>query len=224
MPHDISHHTADQTAVTLDDRHDLDPDTRAEDLPWFATRVGSGLVMLITGLIAMGAAAILMYERVQIWKDPEYVTSCDLSPWVSCGTVMQSWQAQLFGFPNHFIGLVGFTIVITLATVLVMGMQFTRTYWICINIGVVLALVFCLWLWTQAVYDINVLCLYCMVIWAAVIPLAVLVTARNIATGVIPTSATARTYLLAMTWPMVVLLYAVIAGSILIRFGESLLS
>src|SRR5699024_4741946 len=82
--------------------------------PWYATSIGTAFILVITGIIGLGATLVLTYERIQLWMDPDYVTSCDLNVWVSCGTVMQSWQAVLFGFPNQFIGIIGFAVVITI--------------------------------------------------------------------------------------------------------------
>ena len=88
---------------------------------------------------------------------------------------MKTPQGALFGFPNPFIGIVAFAIVITSAwrcwpgTVrpLVLAGPAGRH-----NPG----MVFMVWLWSQALYEINALCLYCMVVWAMMIPLFVVTT------------------------------------------------
>ena len=194
----------------------------AEAQPWYATSFGSAMVLIIAGLIGLGATLVLTYERIQLWLDPDYLTSCDFSVWVSCGTVMQSWQAALFGFPNQFLGIIGFAVVITIGMAIVGGARFANWWWHATSIGLGLAMVFCLWLWIQAVYVINTLCLYCMVIWAVTIPAAVLIFARNVARDLIKVTPRTKMIITTAVWPMIILLYVVIIASIMLRFGEAM--
>lgn len=190
--------------------------------PWYATTFGTAIVLVVSGLIGLSATLVLMYERIQLWLDPDYVTSCDLSPWVSCGKVMQSWQAALFGFPNQFIGLIGFAVVVTIGMAILGGARFADWWWHATSIGLGLAMVFCLWLWTQAVYELNTLCLYCMVIWSVTIPAAILVFVRNVTRDLIKVSSRTKMIMTTAAWPTIILIYVIIAGSIFLRFGEAM--
>lgn len=193
-----------------------------EAQPWYTTSFGSALVLIVAGIIGLGATLVLTFERVQLWLDPDYVTSCDVNVWVSCGTVMQSWQAALFGFPNQFIGIIGFSIVITIGMAIVGGARFANWWWHATSIGLGLAMVFCLWLWIQAVYVINTLCLYCMIVWAVTIPAAILIFARNVARDLIKVTPRTKMIITTAAWPTIILLYAVIGATILLRFGEAM--
>lgn len=193
-----------------------------EEQPWYASSFGTAMVLLVSGIIGLIATLVLTYERVQLWMDPDYVTSCDVNVWVSCGTVMQSWQASLFGFSNQFIGIVGFSIVITIAMAIFGGARFVNWWWHATSIGLGLAMIFCLWLWTQAVYVINTLCIYCMIVWAVTIPAAVLIFTRNVAQDLIKVTPRTKMIITTAAWPTIILLYVVIAGSILLRFGEAM--
>ncbi len=193
-----------------------------EEQPWYASSFGTAMVLLISGIIGLIATLVLTYERVQLWMNPDHVTSCDISVWASCGTVMQSWQASLFGFSNQFIGIVGFTIVITIAMAIFGGARFVNWWWHATSIGLGLAMVFCLWLWTQAVYVINTLCIYCIIVWAVTIPAAVLIFARNVSQDLIKVTPRTKMIITTATWPTIIVLYMVIAGSILLRFGEAM--
>lgn len=130
-----------------------------------------GVYLIVSGLIAWIASGVLVLDRLALYKNPNHVTSCDINPWVSCGTVMKSWQAELFGFPNPLIGIVGFAIIIAIGFALLAGAKFAKWFWISLQVGITLALGFIVWLISQALYDIQVLCLYCMIVWAVVIPL-----------------------------------------------------
>ncbi|MCC3275000.1 vitamin K epoxide reductase family protein [Arthrobacter sp. zg-Y20] len=177
--------------------------------------------LLATSVIGWLASGILVIERLHVYADANYITSCDISPWVSCGTVFQTWQASLFGFPNPLIGIVAFAVTITTAVGLLARAQFARWYWVGLQAGVTLGMVFVVWLWSQALFDIYVLCIYCIVVWAAMIPLFVFTTIRNLAAGVIPAPAGLVRFLTEWAWAIVVLLWVATAASIFFRFMNS---
>ncbi|WP_370647256.1 vitamin K epoxide reductase family protein [Arthrobacter sp. zg-Y1116] len=179
--------------------------------------------LLVTSVVGWVASGILVIERLHVYADADYITSCDISPWVSCGTVFQTWQAAIFGFPNPLIGIVAFAVVITTAMGLLAGARFARWYWIGLQIGVTLGMVFVVWLWSQALFDIYVLCIYCIVVWAAMIPLFVFTTIRNLTAGTIPAPAGLVRFLTDWAWPIVVLLWVATAASIFFRFLNSFL-
>ena len=114
-----------------------------------------GCWLICAGLIALASAAILVYERLQIYVDAGHTTVCDINGLLSCGTVMRTPQAEAFGFPNPFIGLVGFSIVVTIGAAILAGAQFKRWFWICLNIGLGAAAAFIMWLWFETTFHIN---------------------------------------------------------------------
>src|SRR5699024_6040602 len=101
---------------------------------------------------------------------------------------------------------------------------FAAWWWHATSIGLLLAMVFCFWLWTQAVYVINTLCLYCMIVWAVTIPAAILVLLRNVSHDLIKVTPRTKMILTTAAWPTIILCYVVIAASILLRFGEAMFS
>ncbi len=79
--------------------------------------------------------------------------SCSINPVLSCGSVMITPQASVFGFPNPLIGIVGFTVVVVTGVLavaesspaaLVLGRA-----WL---IGTLLGVVFVHWLIFQSLY------------------------------------------------------------------------
>ena len=161
------------------------PAVDASPLPWWARRSGFGWVTVITGLFSLFAAGTLVGERIQLYIDANHTTSCDLGGAFSCSTVMKSTAAQAFGFPNPLIGLVGFTIVLVIGVTVLSGASMPRWYWVAFQVGVLAAFAFLVWLYSEAVYVIGALCLYCMICWAMMIFLVVISLARNILTGVL---------------------------------------
>ncbi|WP_120004881.1 vitamin K epoxide reductase family protein [Nesterenkonia muleiensis] len=191
-------------------------------LPGYAQPVGFAIWLLVTGAVGALASFLLLYERVRLWNDPQHVTACDLNPWVSCGEVMQSWQSATFGFPNIFIGVVAFPLLIGVAvSLLATGGRMPRWYYHGLQAGAVFAFGFIIWLWYSAVYTIGVLCPYCMIVWAAVIPLFVVTTARNIVHGVIPASAGVKRVARDWWWVVVAVLYLLVFTSILLNFTDA---
>ena len=59
-----------------------------------------GWVLLVCGWVGLSAAFVLLVEKIRLVADPSYVPSCSISPLLSCGSVMSTPQAELFGFPN----------------------------------------------------------------------------------------------------------------------------
>lgn len=65
-------------------------------------------LVIIFGLLGTMAAFYLLYDRIQIYEDPNYKLSCSINPWLDCGRVMLSKWASFFGFPNSMIGLISY--------------------------------------------------------------------------------------------------------------------
>ena len=126
---------------------------------------------------------MLLVERIRLAQDSDYVPTCSLNPVLSCGSVMETAQASLLGFPNPIIGVAAFPVVVTTGVAVLAGARLARWYWLGLQVGVTAALAFVGWLAFQSIYRIGALCPYCMVVWAVVIPMFWYVTLRNLAGG-----------------------------------------
>ncbi|MFM2019573.1 MAG: hypothetical protein RL718_154 [Actinomycetota bacterium] len=123
------------------------------------------------GILGWIASFGLTLERIKVAGDPMAATACDISPFISCKSVMLSEQAALFGFPNPLIGLAAFFAPVVVGMAILAGAKFKPWFWQLFLAGHALAMVFVFWLFSQSVYDIGSLCIYCMVAWTATIPL-----------------------------------------------------
>lgn len=119
------------------------------DLPRLTRDKPLGWHLVITGVIGWLASGALVLEKLEALKDPGYQTVCDINPWISCGQVMQTWQSSVFGFPNMFIGVVAFAVIITTGMALLSGATFAPWYWAGLQTGVTLGFAFAVWLWSQ---------------------------------------------------------------------------
>ena len=136
-----------------------------------ATRIPAArlITIIIASIIGVAASTILLFEKIELWKNPDYIPSCSWNPLFSCQGPMMSWQASaIFGIPYPLIGAVGFTLAGVIAVILATSHTpaWLRLAW---WIGNGAALVYVFWLMTQSLFVIEALCIYCMVIWAVTI-------------------------------------------------------
>ncbi|UOE45149.1 vitamin K epoxide reductase family protein [Agromyces larvae] len=162
------------------------------DAPAPTRRLGLGIALLILGALGLLAAFELSVEKVLTLTDPSHVPSCNVGVLVGCGVNLASWQGGVFGFPNPFLGLMAWPVVITIAVALIGGVRFPRWFWIAFNAGVAGALVFVGWLIYQSIYVLDVLCPWCMLTWAVTIPTFWIVTLDNLREGRFGSSERAR--------------------------------
>lgn len=125
------------------------------------------VIMLSFGIVGLLAAFILAVERIHMLKEPDAVLSCSFNLVLNCSTVMQTWQASLFGFPNPLIGLMGYSVVVTLAVVGLAGAILPKWFWRVAWISYLLGLTFAYWLFFSSVYVIEVLCPWCLLVTVA---------------------------------------------------------
>lgn len=120
--------------------------------------------MLAFGIIGLIASFVLAIEEFHLLKNPNATLSCSFNLVLNCSTVMQTWQASVFGFPNMFIGLMGYPVVITVAVVGLTTKKLPRLFWIVANVCYGLGALFAYWLFFNSVYAIEVLCPWCLIV------------------------------------------------------------
>ncbi len=125
---------------------------------------GAYLEMLISSILGLVAAFVLSIDALELAANPNAVFSCDISAKISCGTVGVTWQANLLGFPNAFIGLVSEPVVITLAVAALGGVRFPRWFMVTAQAFYAIGFAFALWLFYQAYFVIGALCPWCLLI------------------------------------------------------------
>lgn len=182
-------------------------------------RLAAGLV--VAGLVGLVASAVLLIERIRVAEDSEYVPTCSINPIISCGSIMESAQAALLGFPNPLIGVAAFPVVVATGAALLAGGRLARWYWLGLQAGVTAALGLVAWLVFQSLYRIGALCPYCIVVWVVVIPTFWYVTLRNVANGVLgQKAASARATTVLREWHAPVLLsaFVLVVALIAVRF------
>ncbi len=179
--------------------------------------MGTRIATLVWTALGLAAAFTLSVDKVKILIDPTFSPSCNFNPVLSCGSVMVTEQASAFGFPNPFLGLIGFSVMLTLAVLLIAQVRLPRLIWAGAALGSLLGLVFVHWLIFQSLYRIGALCPWCMVVWAVTAAIFVWFTAKALDECGLPRAARAL-----WTWrfTIIVLWYLAVAVLILIRFWD----
>ena len=123
-------------------------------------------VLLVFATVALIAAFVLSLEKIHLLQEPDAVLSCSFNVVLNCSTVMQSWQSTaFFGIPNMYIGLIAFPVLITVAVAALWGgARYSRNFLRTMTVGVFLGTVFAYWLFFSSLYDIRVLCPWCLVV------------------------------------------------------------
>ena len=179
------------------------------------------ILLIVLGAIGFIAAFVLTIEKIELIKNPAYQAPCNISPLISCTSVMKTPQAEVFSFPNSLIGIAGFAIVITIGMALLAGANFKRWFWLGLQAGTIFGVGFVHWLFYQSVYVIGALCPYCMVVWSVTIPIFLYTTLYNLREGHILTPRALRGLVaIAQRYhaSILYLWYFAIIGAILIQF------
>lgn len=175
--------------------------------------------LIVAGIVGWLASFGLTLERIKVAGDPSAVTACDISPFISCKSVMLSEQAALFGFPNPLIGIAAFFAPVVVGFAILAGAKFKPWFWQLFLAGHVLAMAFVFWLFSQSVYVIGSLCIYCMVAWAATIPLFWASLGFTAKEGMLGSRLTgAGEVIFSWSWVLALLTYLGLAIPVLIHF------
>jgi uncharacterized membrane protein len=178
----------------------------------------TGLVMLLTGIIGWLASFQLTVDDWRLLRDPAYQPPCNISPVVSCGSVMSSSQGSLFGFPNMLLGLGAFAAVAALGLAVLTGARLHRGLWLALDAGALLGVVFVHWLIAQSLYELNKICPYCAGVWITTIALFWYVTVHCLERGILPAPRRVLVIVRDTHWMLLGAWYGVIALLVLTRF------
>ncbi|MEV0988157.1 vitamin K epoxide reductase family protein [Streptomyces sp. NPDC049949] len=192
-------------------RHEGEPEAGPRALAW---------LLALTGAAGALASWVITLDKFLLLEDPDFKPACSLNPVVSCGSVMKSEQAAAFGFPNPLLGLVAFGAVVCVGAGLLAGARYRDWFWLGLNAGMLFGVGFCSWLMVQSLYEINALCLWCCLTWAATLLMFWAVTARNVRTGALPAPGPVRTFFTEFAWAPPALHLGVIGMLILTRWWE----
>ena len=177
-------------------------------------------ILAVGGIIGIFASIELIIQKIAVLSDPDFVPNCDINPILSCGSVISTEQASLFGFPNPVLGVIGFTIVIMFGALLFTGVEMPRLMWLGLNFGALAGMVFVIWLVSQSLYVIGALCPWCMVVWAVTIPIFWQVTTDNLASNKLRLGKGLSEIIVTLKWILIAGSYLIIMALIFVRWQD----
>ncbi|WP_434971438.1 vitamin K epoxide reductase family protein [Micromonospora peucetia] len=145
-----------------------------------------GWILTVGGLVGALAAFVLTVEKMALLKNPAYVPSCSINPVLSCGSIMSTSQAEVFGFANPLIGVATFPVVAATGAAILARTRLPRWWWLALQTGAVFGVGFVHWLFFQSLYRIGALCPYCMLVWVVMIVLFTYITLHNLDRRLLP--------------------------------------
>ncbi|WP_369395119.1 vitamin K epoxide reductase family protein [Streptomyces sp. CG1] len=181
---------------------------------------GFALLLVLTGAAGLLASWVITLDKFKLLQNPNFTPGCSLNPVVSCGSVMKSPQATVFGFPNPMLGLVAYGIVICVGISLLAGAAFPRWYWLVFGAGCLFGVGFVSWLQFESLYRIDALCLWCALAWVATILMFWYVTSFAVRHRFLPVPATPRAFFAEFTWVLPLLHIGVVGMLILTRWWD----
>lgn len=176
--------------------------------------IGLAIFLIVAGVIGWFAAFALTLDKFTLLEHPSAQLTCNINPLVGCGKNLDSWQGSVLGFPNPIIGVACWAAPIAVGVAILAGARFRRWFWMLFNLGVLGAIVLVIFLIYSSLYDLYVLCPYCMITWTVTIPTFWAVTFYNLKEGNIPTNARVRDFFAAAyTWiPLITFISYVIVA------------
>ena len=138
------------------------------------------IAMLISSTLSLIASLVLSYDAVKLAANPGIKLSCDVNAIVSCGKVARSWQSNLLGFPNAFLGLMSEPVVIAIAVAGLGLVVFPRWFLRAAHIFYALGLIFAFWLLSQSFFVIKALCPWCLLVTVSTVTVFSTISRINI--------------------------------------------
>ncbi|MFF4654912.1 vitamin K epoxide reductase family protein [Streptomyces sp. NPDC001381] len=178
------------------------------------------LLLVLTGAAGLLASWVITLDKFKLLEDPGFTPGCSLNPVVSCGSVMESDQASVFGFPNPMLGLVAYGIVVCVGMSLLAGAALPRWYWLTFTAGCLFGVGFVSWLQFESLYRINALCLWCCLAWIATIVLFWYVVSFDVRHGFLPAPDGLRVFFAEFTWVPPLLHLGIVGMLVLTRWWD----
>jgi uncharacterized membrane protein len=119
-------------------------------------------LLIIAGVLGIICSLVLIYDQIRIWENPNYIPACSLNPVVSCGTVINSKQGDIFRIPAPIWGLIAFPVLVTFGAAMLAGAKFQRWFWLGLQACITGGFAFAIWLFLLSMYKVHALCPFCL--------------------------------------------------------------
>lgn len=137
-------------------------------------------VVAVFATVGLLCSLILSIDKLQLAEHPAQQLPCSVNAFVNCTTVMNTPEASLLGFPNSFIGMMAYAMLLTVAVASLFGARFPKPFMALLQLGVTVEIIFAYFLFFDSVFAIRVLCPFCLAVTFSSTMIFAAVTRYNI--------------------------------------------
>lgn len=187
----------------------------------------SFITILMSSLLSLWASLVLAIDAIKLAADKDSDLSCNINAIISCGKVGISWQSNLLGFPNAYLGLMFEPMIITIAVAALGGVVFPN-WFMRTALGVYsIGLMFALWLFFQSYFIIGAFCPWCLLVTFSTISVFSHMVRVNIINDalLLPSKLTQRLSVwlaLGRDYAVLAVLYGALITAIMLKYGQSI--
>lgn len=183
------------------------------------------ITMLLSSIVSLSASLVLSIDAIALAKNQNAPLSCNLNAVVSCGKVGISWQSNLLGFPNSFLGLICEPVVITLAVAGLGRVRFPKAFMKTALAVYFAGLVFAFWLFSQSYFVIKAFCPWCLLVTVSTVTVFFSMLRINLLDNTFNFSEEKWERIAARLhtgWDtvLVALIYTILATAIIVHYGQ----
>jgi uncharacterized membrane protein len=179
-------------------------------------------IMIIASIVGLAASFALTYDKIHVIENANYQPGCNINPVISCGSVMRTPQATLFGVPNTIFGLVAFAMLGAMSVIIASGSVLKKWIWLALEGGAVLGMIFVHYLIFESVFRIHAICPWCFAVWMVTIgtfwPLTTFVLRHKFQLPTIPGVRWLFRLIRDHPLDVVVFWYVLVLGTLLVKF------
>lgn len=124
-----------------------------------------GILLVILGSLGLILSYGLAIAKLDLAADPGSRLVCDQGGVMMCSPVFASPGAAFLGFPNSFLGMSGFAIVVVVGVLVLAGASLPSWFWRCFGIGMTAALVLVVLFEIYSLGGLGVICGDCILVW-----------------------------------------------------------
>lgn len=136
-------------------------------------------ILIIGSAIGLIASFGLMLDTIKLFENPDAILLCNVNPFISCSSVIDTWQGYVFGFPNPLLGIIAFSMLLAVGVMLFSGGRAKKPLWLLVNLGTLASVVFVVWFIYESIWNLGTICIYCLTTWIVTWPIFLYTTIWN---------------------------------------------
>ncbi|OGL37384.1 hypothetical protein A3E49_01665 [Candidatus Saccharibacteria bacterium RIFCSPHIGHO2_12_FULL_49_19] len=127
------------------------------------------MILTIGAAVGLLASFLQMLEKITLVKNSEAVLSCNLNSVFNCSNVLNASQSSVFGFPNSLLCIVFFSLLLAAGLIGWTGGAINAKLRFFFQFMALFFAGFGFWYFWQSIFNIGVLCIYCVFCYGGVL-------------------------------------------------------